>query len=75
MYVTLYYVKKWTEGVWSGRERGKNCVIAHPFHSREECQVFIDQHFITWMQKRYIEPMIIHVEIVTKQHYVPMKAK
>lgn len=71
MIITLYYVRFWTEGVWSKKRKGTNSYSIRHFRTREACQEYIYQQLPRYTQKDRLEPTWINWEIITKKQYIP----
>ena len=76
MFIMLYYVRIWTEGVWSGKRIGTNSTLAiRPFRTRQACQEYIYMHLPQYTTRYHNEPTWINYEIIEKRQYIPVKAK
>lgn len=75
MIITLYYVRIWTEGIWSKKRKGITSVVSRPFRTEEDCKKFIHERLPKYTQRERLEPTWIYTEIVTKKQYIPKSKK
>lgn len=76
MVITVYRVRIWTEGVWSGKRKGTTSTLAvRPFRTREACQEYIYKILPRFTQRSHLEPTWINWEIIAKKQYIPQRKK